>query len=144
MARIDIGIEPSDMVVCHQLFLGVEFQSEVVGMLQLNALTRGDLVTKPLTPNRMHIWRRCREEVNGLGCSSDAVGLVEFVNDSHHSITTAIHITKTALDFARDAEPFKFNSTFFGVSEVPFSTLSCLESVLSLVLFLVIHPDVLL
>ena len=144
MARIDIGIEPSNMGVCYQLFAGVEFESEVVGMLQLNALTRADLVTGPLTPNRMQIWRRCREEVNALGCSSDAVGLVEFVNDSHHSITTAIHITKEALNLAQVAEPFEFNSTLFGISKAPFTAMTCLESVLSLVLFLVTHPDVLL
>ena len=144
VARIDIGIEPSDMAICFQLFSGVEFESEVVGILQLNALTRADLVTGPLTSDRMQIWRRYREEVNALGFSSDAVGLVEFVNDNHHSIVTPIHITKTALTFAQDAEPFEFNSTLFGISKVPFTAMTCLESVFSLVLFLVTHPDVLL
>lgn len=141
MARIDVGIEPSDVGVCFQLFAGVECDSEVVGMLQLNALTGGDLLKAPLTPLRMQIWRRSREAVNALGCSSDAVGLVEFVNDSCHSITAPIHITKSALTFAREAEPFELNSTLFGMSELPFSAMACLESV-SLVLFLVTYPDI--
>jgi len=117
MARIDVGIEPSDVAVCYQLFAGAEFESEVEGMLQLNALTPGELVTKPLTPNRMQMWRRFREEVNALGCSSDAVGLVEFINTSHHSITIPIHITKPALKHAQDAKPIDFNSALFGISE---------------------------
>jgi len=133
MARIDVGIEPSDMAVCYQLFAGAEFESEVEGMLQFNALTPGDLVTEPLTPNRMQMWRRCREQVNASDCSSDAVGLVEFVNGTHHSITMPIHITKQALTYAQTATPFEYHSTLFGVSEILFSAMGCLEYMNSII-----------
>lgn len=130
MARIDVGIEPSDISVCFQLFAGAEFENEVEGMLQLNALTTCNLVTKPLAPNRVQVWRRVREEVNALGYSSDAVGLVEFVNDdTNHSITTPIHITQSALNYARSAKPFQYSSALYGMREVPLDAMSCFESV---------------
>jgi hypothetical protein len=128
MARIDVGIEPSDISVCYQLFADAEFESEVEGMLQLNALITCDLVAKPLTSTRMQMWRRLREGVNALGCSSDAVGLVEFVNDTNHSFTTPIHITQPALNAARGGEPFQFHSAL-GIREVPLSAMSCMEFV---------------
>jgi hypothetical protein len=140
MARIDVGIEPSDISVCYQLFAGAEFESEVEGMLQLNALTTSNLVAKPLTSNRMQMWRRFREEVNSEGCSSDAVGLVEFVNDTNHSFTTPIHITQPALIIARGGKPFQFHSAL-GIREVPLSAMSCLELVLCLP-SLITCPDV--
>jgi hypothetical protein len=75
MARIDVGIEPSDISICHQLFKGAEIRSEVEGMLQLNALTTYDLSERPLGPMRLQVWRRAREELNAAGCFSDGVGL---------------------------------------------------------------------
>ena len=128
MAHIDVGIEPSDISVCYRLFAGAEFESELEGMLQLNALIRCDLVAKPLSSSRMQVWRRCREEVNALGCSSDAIGLVEFVNDSNLSVTTPIHISQSALNAVRDGDPFQFHSVF-GNREVPLSAMSCFELV---------------
>jgi hypothetical protein len=128
MAHIDVGIEPSDISACYQLFAGGEFESELEGMLQLNALIACDLVAKPLSSSRMQLWRRFRESLNASGCSSDAVGLVEFANDSNLSATTAIRITQSALDAARDGDPFQFHSAF-GNREVPLSAMSCLELV---------------
>jgi len=126
MARIDIGIEPSDIAVCYQLFVGAEIANEVEGMLQLNHLSTFDLVTQPLTPNRLELWRRMREEVNSMGCSSDPVGLVEFVNDSEHSIIVPVHIQQPAVMVARRAVPFKWDSALSS-REVPMSDMSCLE-----------------
>jgi hypothetical protein len=128
LAHIDVGIEPSDISECYRLFAGAGFESEVEGMLQLNSLITCDIVAKPLSPSKMEMWRRCREEINALGCSSDAVGLVEFVNDSNLSVTTPIHITQSALNAARDGDPFQFHSAF-GNREVPLSAMSCMELV---------------
>ena len=126
MAHIDVGIEPSDIVVCHQIFAGEEFEQEVEGMLQLNALITSDLVANPLTSSRMQMWRRLREEVNALGCSSDAVALVEFINDSNLSLTMPIHIIQSALIIAQGGKPFH---SALGIREVPLSAMSCLELV---------------
>ena len=128
MAHIDVGIEPSDISACYQLFAGADLEREVEGMLQLNALIPCDLVAKPLSSSRMQMWRRFREEINALGGSSDAVGLVEYANDSNLSATAPIHITQTALNAARDGNPFEFHSAF-GNREVPLSAMSCLELV---------------
>lgn len=143
MARIDVGIEPSDIATCFQLFAGGEIKtdSEVEGMLQLNTLSTCNLVAKPLTPNRLHIWHCMREKVSAEGGLSDLVGLVEFVNDTQHSITTPIQIPHAAIVLsAQRAEPFQFQSAF-GIREVPMSAMACLEFVSSL-LFLVTHPDI--
>jgi hypothetical protein len=141
MARIDVGIEPSDIATCFQLFAGGEIKTEVEGMLQLNTLSTCNLVAKPLTPNRLHIWHCMREKVSAEGGLSDLVGLVEFVNDTQHSITTPIQIPHAAIVFsAQHAEPFQFLSAL-GIREVPMSAMACLEFVSSL-LFLAIHPDI--
>ncbi|KIM43737.1 hypothetical protein M413DRAFT_387664 [Hebeloma cylindrosporum] len=128
MARINVGIEPTDISVCYQLFTGAEFESEMEGMLQLNAVTPLE-DPGPLAPHMMPLWNNFREVTNGLGFSSDAVGLLEFVNTSDHSITTSIHITQPALEYAQAAKPFRGHSALFGVSEVPFSAMSCLEQI---------------
>jgi len=144
MARIDVGIEPSDITTCFHLFDGAEIKTEVEGMLQLNAITTCDLVANPLIPNRLNVWQRIREEVNAKGGLSDPVGLVEFVNDTQHSITTPIHISREAITIAAQRrEPFQFQSALGHIREVPLSAMSCLEFVTSLS-FLVTHPDIVL
>jgi hypothetical protein len=130
MARIDVGIEPSDKTVGFKLFSGADVSGDIEGILQLNAITPCDLVTKPLTPNRLHIWSRAREEANAAGCSSDAVMLIEFVNDSPHSVTMPIHIGTGAMLAAQRADPFKFISAIGHIREVPMNALTCLEWVL--------------
>lgn len=129
MARIDVGIEPSDITVCYQLFAGAEIESKVEGMLQLNALTTCDLVAQPLTPNRMELWRRIREETNAAGYSSEAVGLVEFVNDSEHSITLPVQIQAGSVLLAQRADPFEWVNPLGGSRKAPLSDMSCLELV---------------
>jgi hypothetical protein len=130
MARIDVGIEPSDKTIGFKLFSGADVSGDIEGILQLNAITSCDLITNPLTPNRLHVWRRGREEANAAGCSSDAVGLVEFVNDSHHSVTMPIQVGKGAMLAVQHAEPFKFISAIGHIREVPMNALTCLEWVL--------------
>jgi hypothetical protein len=130
MARIDVGIEPSDISVFLQLFAGIdrESRSQTEGMLQLNALTPCELATTPLTQNRLKLWRHAREEANAEGCSLDPVGLVEFVNDSEHSLTIPIHIQSAALLIAQRADPFTRVSALTGRrTETPLSDMSCLE-----------------
>lgn len=130
MGCIDVGIEPSDKTVGPKLLSGADVGGNIEGILQLNAITPCDLVTKPLTSNRLHIWRHGRELANAAGCSSDTVGLIEFVNDSPHSVTMPIHIGKGATLSAQRADPFKFISSIGHIREVPMNALTCLEWVL--------------
>ena len=87
MAHIDVGIKPSDKTIVFKLFSGADVSGNIEGILQLNAITPCDLIAKPLTLNRLHMWHRGREEANAAGCSSHAVGLIEFVNDSDQSVS---------------------------------------------------------
>ena len=68
----------------------------------------------------MQMWRRFRKEVNAL---SDAVGLVEFVDDSNlfsHNV-----VTQPALIIAQGGKVFQFHSAL-GIREVILSAMSCL------------------
>ena len=76
------------------------------------------------------MWHRGREEANAVGCSSHAVGLIKFVNDSNQSVTMPIQIAKGAMLAMQHAEPFKFLSTIGHIREVPMNDLTCLEWVL--------------
>ena len=130
MARIDIGIEPSDKTIVFKLFSGADVSGDIEGILQLNAITPCDLITKPLAPNRLHMWHRGREEANAAGCLSHAVSLIKFVNDSNPSVMMPIQIAKGAMLAVQHAEPLKFLSTIGHIHEVPMNDLTCLEWVL--------------
>ena len=47
MARIDVGIKPSDKTIGFKLFSGADVSGDIEGILQLNAITPCDLITKP-------------------------------------------------------------------------------------------------
>jgi len=137
MARVDIAMEPSDVLD----FAGLYFNDEVVGeklqgMLQVNAITPWNPGTQgPLTPKRLQIWREARAKYNAQGFAKDPVGLVEFIScscaeDSGNSVTAELHIPAGVLNIARKREPFTGVSAVTGAQfNKPMSTVTCLEYV---------------
>jgi len=131
-ARVDLGIEPSDITTCFNLYAGAEINSDKIeGMLQVNAVTprRPNSTSVPLTPKSMEIWRRAREKADLEGFTSDSVGLLEFINNNpDNALTCAIHIQAPILYLVKKRSPFVTTSSMTGkCTEQPMSAMSCIE-----------------
>lgn len=129
MARVDIGIEPSDIIMFFKMYTGASDDIEKVeGMFQVNAVTPIQPHTGPVEGWKMDIWRRIREETTAAGFASDAVVLVDFVKPNENTITVPVHIQLPAKILAQRAEPFQKISTLTGdCREVPMSPVACIE-----------------
>ncbi|KAG2039306.1 hypothetical protein BDR03DRAFT_1090739 [Suillus americanus] len=135
MARVDIAVEPSDILDFIGLYLNDEAVGEKLqGMLQVNAITPWYAsIQGPLTPKRLQKWREARAKCNAEGFAKDPVGLVEFIGcscaeDSGNSVTAELHIPAAVLDIARKREPFTGASVVTGTEFTkPMSTVTCLE-----------------
>ncbi|KAJ7121692.1 hypothetical protein C8R44DRAFT_622541, partial [Mycena epipterygia] len=127
-ARVDIGIEPADVLDFLDIFVGNPPRTgEIKGMLQVNAITRMESVAPArLSPERAHTWRIARESSN----PGDCLGLIEFGNGkSVQSIVCPILIQPPAMDLVRSAAPWGRRSAVTGeVTDVSFNFDSCLET----------------
>jgi hypothetical protein len=135
VARVDIGIEPSDILDFIGLYHGDKaVEEKLQGMVQINAVTVWyPSLMHPLTAQRLHLWREIREKYNAEGFAKDPVGLVEFVDGScggdwKNGITVGLHIPTTVIDMARKREPFVRVSAVTGAQfKQPMSAMACLE-----------------
>jgi hypothetical protein len=113
MAHINVGVEPSDITIFMRAFYGADIGTSVEGMFQINAVSPDRLGTRP-TQRRMETWRRTRESISAAGFASDPVVILEFVKDSHNSLTVPLQISKAAFIVAQKAEPFSSISALTG------------------------------
>ncbi|KIJ59641.1 hypothetical protein HYDPIDRAFT_190441 [Hydnomerulius pinastri MD-312] len=130
MVRVDIGIEPSNVLNFINLCIDNPVDSKLEGMIQVNHFHShipGKSGFAPLTPKRMDMWRTARAKANTDGASGHPLGLLEFVNDSEHSITLPFRLDSGARHLAKKAEPFTTFSALTGKAEKPMSVASCME-----------------
>ncbi|KAG2153415.1 hypothetical protein DEU56DRAFT_977093 [Suillus clintonianus] len=135
VARVDIGIEPSDILDFIGLYLDDKAIGEKLqGMVQVNAVTpRYPSLMRPLTPQQLHLWREARAMYNAKGFAKDPVGLVDFVDGScpgywKNGVTVGLHIPTIVLDMARKREPFVHVSAVTGTRfKQPMNAVACLE-----------------
>jgi len=129
MTRIEIGIEPADIIVFMQLLYGAEMNGDdVVGMFQINTIY-SDKSRQPLASMGMEMWRDKKKEVVEAGFGSDPVVIVEFVKDSQ-TLCFPLHIMDAAFTFAQKADPFVHVSALTGAKiKRPMSLGSCIESI---------------
>jgi hypothetical protein len=139
LARIEIAIEPSDVLMLGGLYVNdPTVEEKLEGMVQVNAITawQSPSMQAPLTPKRLNTWREARARCNAEGFAEDPVGLMEFVGrrcieDSGNSITVELHIPNNVLAVAMTRAPFTCVSAITGIrTKKPLSAASCLESVL--------------
>ena len=132
MARVDVGLEPSDPTVFFRLHAGVYGNSEpeeIEGMLQINAVTASPPSLTP-HPHRLNSWREVRKELCDKGQASTPVVIVEFIsNGAPGAFSCALPISPGALTIVTRNQPFKHLSALHGPSSSPMSTTACLESV---------------
>ncbi|KAF7364396.1 hypothetical protein MSAN_01100300 [Mycena sanguinolenta] len=120
MARVDLAVEPADILEFAQMYLEGPLDRKVQGMIQFNGFRAGtsaDMLS--LTPQRREIWRKTRDEANakGLRTDQDPVVLVEFgYGDGLNSITSALLIdSKTKMIMKESmAEGFIMTSAITG------------------------------
>jgi hypothetical protein len=127
MERIDIGVEPSNILNFAKLLYGEDVGTDVEGMLQINLISP-DKTGTPLTPMRMEMWRNKKKEMRDAGSASIPVAIIEFVKDSQNSISFALPIHETAFTIAREGSPFERVSSLTGIkTETPLNAISCVE-----------------
>lgn len=136
MARVEIAIEPSDILDFAGLYFNDRTTGEKLqGMVQLNAITTWNhSMQTPLTPKRLSMWHEARARLNAEGFAKDPVGLIEFFGcspaDTGNSITAEFHIPAIMLAVARIRKPFEYISAITGtLIEQPLSAVACLERV---------------
>ncbi|KAG1818042.1 uncharacterized protein BJ212DRAFT_121981 [Suillus subaureus] len=135
VARVDIGIEPSDILDFIGLYLDDRTVGEKLqGMVQINAVTPWyPSLIHPLTPQRLHLWRDIRAKHNAVGFTDDPVGFVDFVDGScgedwKNGMTVGLHIPTIVFDTARKREPFVRGCAITGAQfKQPMSAVACLE-----------------
>jgi hypothetical protein len=136
LARIEIAIEPSDVLMFGGLYVNdPTVEEKLEGMVQVNAITawQSPSMQAPLTPKRLNTWREARARCNAEGFAEDPVGLMEFVGrrcteDSGNSITVELHIPNNVLAVAMTRAPFTCVSAITGIqTKKPLSAASCLE-----------------
>lgn len=130
MARVDIAIEPTDILDFAGLYLNNRPTPEKLkGMVQVNAVSAWDPNTHPpLTPTRLRLWREARAQSAASGYGKDPVGLIEFLNYTENSTTAAFHISSSILDVARRRAPFLCSSAITGKRfEKPMDSATCIE-----------------
>ena len=132
MSRVDIAIEPSNVHSFVKLFLTDEpYGEKMEGMIQINhfySLIPGKSGNAPLTKMRDNMWRVEREKLNRNGRRNDALGLLEFVNNSDFSITIPFPVNSPSMKVAKEKEPFLMLSGLTGTTvEKPMTVASCME-----------------
>lgn len=137
MARVDVGLEPSDISVTLGLCAGSHWLNnpepkKIEGMLQINAITRTPPNIVPL-PRRLNQWNEARQRLRAEGKGDIPVVIVEFIsNDSPNAFSCVLDISPTALMIAKKKEPFEKHSAINGTSLEPMTVGSTLESVFNL------------
>ncbi|KAG1808126.1 hypothetical protein EV424DRAFT_1543552 [Suillus variegatus] len=137
MARVEIAIEPSDILDFAGLYFNDRTTGEKLqGMVQLNAITAWNhSMQTPLTPKRLSMWHEARARLNAEGFAKDPVGLIEFFGrspayDIGNSMTAEFHIPAMMLAVARGGKPFEYISAITGaLIKQPLSAVASLERV---------------
>lgn len=131
MARVDVGIEPSDITAFHSLYAGWYDDNEpekIEGMFQINAVTPTSPEIVPHT-HRLAAWRQVRDKLAADGQPSNPVVIVEFISNNHlGAYSCPLAISSTALMMAKTKEPFVGSSAMHGKTLSPMTAVSCLES----------------
>jgi len=133
MARVDVAIEPSDILDFAEIFLGEgPVDKKIEGMLQVNGFTPATpSQMQSLTPKRREIWRQERERVTSEGFRNDPVVLVEIAYvDGPNTITIPLRIDSTAKQMVKQAisEGFTMTSAITGeTTKLPYTVETCMQ-----------------
>lgn len=134
MARVDVGLQPSDINVFHRLYTGWYGEGreaepeQIEGVFQINAVTPTSPTITPY-PHRLLTWNKTRENLCADGQASTPVIIVEFVSNNYKGATTVmLPISSTSLTIAKEKQPFEVVSSISDRPSEPMTTTTCLKS----------------
>jgi len=132
LARVDVGIEPSDISVFLSLYsgsYGIAEPEKIQGMLQIDAVTPIQPRITPLPTGHLATWRKVRETLCADGEASTPVVIVALLSRTNprSSFETPLPISSVAMEMARAKRPFENHSFVTGKSDIPMTTSSCLN-----------------
>ncbi|KAJ7852240.1 hypothetical protein B0H13DRAFT_2398846 [Mycena leptocephala] len=131
LARLDVAVEPSDIVDFADIFLGeASSEKKLQGMLQVNAFT---LPTDPrrFSPERRAVWRSNRAIADSAGFNADPVAIMDVVYaDGQNSLTIPLRIRSAVRKVVTMgiSEGFAIASGITGeTTRVPYTVENCLQ-----------------
>jgi hypothetical protein len=131
LARLDVAVEPSNIVDFADIFLGEgSSKKKVQGMLQVNAFTPA---TDPrrFSPERRAMWRSERAMAGSTGFHADPVGIMDIVYaDGQNSMTIPFRIRSAVKEMAAVgiAEGLAIASGVIGeTTRVPYTVETCMQ-----------------
>ncbi|KAJ7211901.1 hypothetical protein B0H12DRAFT_1276352, partial [Mycena haematopus] len=127
-ARVDIGVEPADLMVFMDIYRGGPLPDKALGMVQVNALT--PLPDAWITEQATHVWRSAREGMTSAGLGSAPVGLVVLSKASALIHIYPITVFPQMMKLMCDSPTFQRMSSLTGISTaVPVNVDSLMEMI---------------
>ncbi|KAJ6447766.1 hypothetical protein C8R45DRAFT_180799 [Mycena sanguinolenta] len=115
-ARVDIGVEPTDLMAFMKIFNGGPPVDNAEGMVQVNAFT--PLPDVWITEQAAHIWRSSREGTKSTEVESSPVGIVVLSKASALVNIFPIIIFPQMMDYMRTSPNFKRVSSLTGITTI--------------------------
>jgi hypothetical protein len=115
-ARIDIGVEPTDLMDFVKIYSGGPPGEEVMGMVQVNAFT--PLPDAWITKQVAQLWRSTREGATSAGLATSPVGLVVLSKANALFQLYPIVMLPPMMDFMRKSPTFQDVSSLTGITTV--------------------------
>ncbi|KAJ7436223.1 hypothetical protein FB451DRAFT_1571145 [Mycena latifolia] len=126
IARLDVGIEPADMLEFLQIYNGLPVDV-VQGMVQINAFTA--LEESYAGDNEMEMWRKARETADANGFAADPVGLLTVSKANRLLVIYPLVIHEPVMEAVREKPKMQRASAITGkVTSLPFNIETCMES----------------
>ncbi|KAJ7786972.1 hypothetical protein B0H14DRAFT_3506162 [Mycena olivaceomarginata] len=114
--RIDIGVEPTDLMAFINIYAGGQPAEKTEGMVQINAFT--PLPDAFIGEQAMRVWRNTRDGMTSAGFATSPVGLVVLSKASALIHMFPITIYPQMMDMIRDSPTFTRISSFTGITTV--------------------------
>ncbi|KAJ7440827.1 hypothetical protein B0H11DRAFT_2098446 [Mycena galericulata] len=125
-ARVDIGVEPTDLMAFINIFRGGTPAQNVEGMVQVNAFT--PLPDAWITEQAAQVWRSARESTTSAGLATSPVGLVVLSKANALVKIYPIVILPQMINMMRDSPTFHQESSLTGLTTVvPVDVASLME-----------------
>lgn len=125
-ARLDIGVEPTDILKFYDVYTGRPTDSNIPGMVQLNAFT--PFPDTFIEEGWMSIWRKARETASLNGFPNAAVGILIVSKSSGLICTYALMIQQRIIDYIRQTPKLTNISAVTGqTTEQPLDVAGCME-----------------
>ncbi|KAJ7876616.1 hypothetical protein B0H13DRAFT_2668595 [Mycena leptocephala] len=115
-ARVDIGVEPTDLMAFVKIYSGGPPAEKAEGMVQVNAFT--PLPAAWITEQAAQLWRSAREGTTSAGFATYPVGLVVLSKANALVQVFPIIILPQMMDFMRKSPTFGRASSLTGITTV--------------------------